>query len=80
MTGNNEHEDNLVERQYAEIRGLVDENEHLKAQVYNLTLYLNECFNVIGKETVEGQSFYSQMMEKFDGLPGYAPQCLAANY
>ena len=67
---------NLIEHQQAEIHELTDEVEHLKAQVYNLTLYLKDCFDSVGVITEEGKSLYEVMEDKFDGLPGYAPQCI----
>lgn len=48
------------------IRELANENENLKAQVYNLTLYLKVLWD--NCNTAEFKGFASQM---FDGMPGY---------
>ena len=66
----------LIERQSAEIDRLAQENAELRDQAYNLTLYLKDCFDSVGVITEEGKSLYEVMEDKFDGLPGYAPQCV----
>ena len=48
------------------IKELIDENEHLKNQVYNLNLYLHALLDNLWT--------HGSFSEYFSGLPGYCPE------
>ena len=54
------------------IKSLIDENEHLKDRVYNLTLYLDaaleKCEKALGHDGIA-----QALNEAFEGMPGYVP-------
>lgn len=54
------------------IKSLIDENESLKNQVHNLTLYLDtaleKCEKALGHDGIR-----ESLDEAFDGMPGYVP-------
>ena len=50
------------------VKELVDENEHLKNQVHNLTLYLQATKDVM--TPLE----WDFIRSKYSGLPGYCPE------
>lgn len=47
-----------------EYKALVQENEELKAQVHNLTLYLHDIEKVL-------PGLFQNLMNGLDGMPGY---------
>lgn len=67
------------------LRGVMNENEELKAENYNLTLYLTVVIEAYtcALEEMFGENLGSRkardilsegLNEFFDGMPGYAPQ------
>lgn len=45
-------------------RDIINENEHLKADVYNLRLYLTELLKEVPYKK-------GPMLERFNGMPGF---------
>lgn len=48
-------------------REVMNENEELKAEIYNLTEYLNVLMKLLPRSSKE------IMDEHYDGMPGYVP-------